>query len=277
MAMFVRIAWANLYLGRVFFIAAIVIALLLQVLRELCFRCIVLCGHIARWLICILRCRTLHDRSLFKGGFHRGKFWLSRTLLILIPELEKAGVNMHSLSVDLSPEKDINSILSAWEKIGAKILLKIVGDGSLADQVDEASNRISGVEWLGPKSREDVLELMKDSFALIFPSICYEGLPMTIIEAYSLGLPVIASNLGSMSFLIDHRRNGLHFQPGDPDDLAKQVDWIISHSEELERMRQAARAEYETKYTAELNYKMLIDIYETAIERSRERLTVQIR
>ena len=42
-------------------------------------------------------------------------------------------------------------------------------------------------------------------------------------------------------------------------------------------MRQGARNVYEAKYTAELNYEMLIDIYETAIERSRERLTVQIR
>ena len=63
----------------------------------------------------------------------------------------------------------------------------------------------------------------------------YEGFPMAIIEAYSVGLPVIASNLGSMSSLIDHRRTGLHFHPGDPEDLAKQVDWIISHPVEHER------------------------------------------
>ncbi len=87
---------------------------------------------------------------------------------------------------------------------------------------------------------------------------------------------MIASNLGSMSSLIDHRRTGLHFQPGNPDDLAKQVDWIISHPVELERMRQEARAEYESKYTAELNYKMLMDIYKTAIERAREKPTIQI-
>jgi len=171
----------------------------------------------------------------------------------------------------LTQEKGINTLLAAWEKIGGKIPLKIVGDGPLASRVVEASRRISGVEWLGHKPWQFVLDLMKDAVVLIFPSIWYEGLPMTIIEAYSVSLPVVASNLGGMSLMIGHKRTGLHFRPGAPDDLARQVDWIISHPAELERMRQEARVEYETKYTAELNYKMLMDIYETAIERSRKK------
>ena len=54
------------------------------------------------------------------------------------------------------------------------------------------------------------------------------------------------------------------------------MNWIISHPAELKRMRQAARAEYESKYTAELNYKILIDIYETATSRARQRKTINL-
>lgn len=165
----------------------------------------------------------------------------------------------------LTQEKGINTLLSAWEKIGGSIPLKIVGDGPLASRVAEASRRISGIEWLGHKPRQLVLDLMKDAAVLIFPSVWYEGFPVTIVEAYSVGLPVIASNLGAMSSIIDHKRTGLHFRPDDPDDLAKKVEWIISHPAELERMRQEARAEYEVKYTPERNYKMLMDIYESAM------------
>lgn len=176
----------------------------------------------------------------------------------------------------LSQEKGIDTLLSSWEIVGNKLPLKIVGDGLLASQVVEAAQHNSMVEFLGRQSGQQVLSLMKDAMVLIFPSIWYECFPVTIVEAYSVGLPVIASNLGGMSTLIDHRQTGLHFNPSDPEDLAKQIDWIVSHPSELGRMRHAARAEYESKYTAELNYKMLMDIYKTAIERSIKKLAIQI-
>ncbi|HUS89622.1 MAG TPA: glycosyltransferase family 4 protein [Desulfosporosinus sp.] len=169
----------------------------------------------------------------------------------------------------LTQEKGINTLLAAWEKIDGKIPLKIVGDGSLAAQLGEASKRISGVEWLGLQTREQVLDLMKDAMVFIFPSKSYETFGMTIVEAFSVGLPVIASNLGSMSSMIEHGHTGLHFRPGDSVDLAEKVVWAINHPKELARMRFEARQEYLAKYTAELNYKMLMNIYEKAIGRAK--------
>ncbi len=90
---------------------------------------------------------------------------------------------------------------------------------------------------------------------------------MVIAEAYAVGLPVIASDLGSMSSLIDHGRTGLLFSPGDPESLTAQVEWALAHPAELKRMRKGARAEFEAKYTAERNYQILMDIYRTTIER----------
>ncbi|MBN2570119.1 MAG: glycosyltransferase family 4 protein [Deltaproteobacteria bacterium] len=165
----------------------------------------------------------------------------------------------------LSQEKGIGTLLSAWEKMEGRIPLKIVGDGPLAPKVAQASRCIPGIEWLGHKPRQSVRDLMKDATVLIFPSVCYENLSITILEAYSVGLPVISSNLGSMSLVIAHGCTGLHFTPGDPDDLAAQVSWIFGHTEERERMRMEARKEYEEKYTAGRNYEMLVKIYEKAI------------
>jgi glycosyltransferase involved in cell wall biosynthesis len=167
----------------------------------------------------------------------------------------------------LSQEKGVDAMLAAWKRLRKKVPLKIVGDGPLASKVGEAAERLSEVEWMGRQPKDRVLALMKDARALMFPSVWYEGFPMVIAEAYAVGLPVIASDLGSMSSLIDHGRTGLHFHPSDPDDLAAKVEWASLHPAELKRMRQDARSEFEAKYTAERNYRLLMEIYRTVVER----------
>jgi len=94
---------------------------------------------------------------------------------------------------------------------------------------------------------------------------------MTIIEAFACGLPVIASNLGSIPEFVEHRHNGLLFDPRDSQDLVRQVRWVFDHPEELRAMRANARRDFEKKYTAERNYKMLMSVYEMAIENSERR------
>jgi glycosyltransferase involved in cell wall biosynthesis len=125
------------------------------------------------------------------------------------------------------------------------------------------------VSWKGRQPRDAFLALMRDSRVLIFTSLWYEGAPGTIAEAFACGLPVIASNLGSMAEMVTHQRTGLLFTPGDAADLARKVRWAFEHPETINAMRVAARREFEEKYTAESNYKMLIGIYEEAIARKR--------
>ncbi len=167
----------------------------------------------------------------------------------------------------LSPEKGLGTLLMAWERLGGKAPLKIVGDGPLAPEVQEAQKRIPGVEWLGRKAPEEVYALMGEASFLVFPSEWYEGFPKVLAEAFAKGLPVLASALGSQGSIVDHGRTGLHFRPGDPEDLAAKVEWLLAHPNELARMRKEARAEYEAKYTAEENYRQLMAIYQTVLER----------
>jgi glycosyltransferase involved in cell wall biosynthesis len=88
---------------------------------------------------------------------------------------------------------------------------------------------------------------------------------MTVIHSFMQGTPVITSNLGVMSAMLEHGRTGLHFGPGDPEELAVQVYWLFEYPAELERMRREARKEYEKKYTADRNYEMLMEIYERVV------------
>ena len=171
----------------------------------------------------------------------------------------------------LSKEKGLDTLLDAWERHRVRMPLKIVGDGPLASQAAQAAGRVPVVEWLGRRSKEQVLKLMKEAKALIFPSVWYEGFPMVLAEAYAVGLPVIASDLGSMSSLVDHGRTGLRFRPGDSQHLATQVEWMSTHPTGLQRMRRETRAEFENKYTAERNYESLMSIYRTVIDGARVR------
>ena len=114
-----------------------------------------------------------------------------------------------------------------------------------------------------------VYDLMGEAACLLVPSIWYEGLPRTIVESFARGTPVIASNLGAMSSLIQHGRTGLHFEPGNADDLAAQVQTFWAHPDDQQRMRRETRAAFEAAFTAERNYEMLMAIYETAMARAK--------
>jgi glycosyltransferase involved in cell wall biosynthesis len=166
----------------------------------------------------------------------------------------------------LSPEKGLRTLIAAWEHLDGSVPLRIAGDGPLRGELETEveRRRVAGVKVLGRVPDADLLAEVKRARFLVFPSEWYEGLPLTIAEAFTCGVPVVASRIGSMIELVEDGRTGLHFAPGDPADLAAKVEWAWTHPKEMEEMGLAARREYETKYTAEQNYDALMRIYETA-------------
>jgi glycosyltransferase involved in cell wall biosynthesis len=168
----------------------------------------------------------------------------------------------------LTPEKGISTLLEAWRQIGSQLPLQIAGDGPLAPEVETANREMESVTWLKWLPRAEILQRMKDASVLILPSTWYEGFPMIIAEAFAVGLPVIASNLGSMSTIVDHQRTGLHVEAGHATSLVEAVQWWRTHPAETARMRAQVRREYEHKYTAEVNYAQLMNIYDSVLEPS---------
>ncbi len=164
----------------------------------------------------------------------------------------------------LSPEKGLGTMLTAWNQLGSKIPLKILGDGPLAGQVAEAVEKVPGVEWLGRKPLAEVYEFMGNAAFLLFTSEWYETFGRVAIEAFARGTPVIASEIGAISELVEPGRTGLRFRPGDPEDLVSKVEWALAHPEKLAQMRREVRTEFESKYTAQENYRRLMEIYASA-------------
>jgi glycosyltransferase involved in cell wall biosynthesis len=204
-------------------------------------------------------------RKLVEGGFPANKLVVKSSFVDVDPG-QGQGRGDYALFVGrLSQEKGVEVLLKAWEALGTRIPLRIAGAGPLADHVRQQQAVLPGVEYLGYQSRAEVTRLMKDARALIFPSLWYEGIPRTILESFATGTPVIASRIGSMESVVEPQQSGLHFAPGDADDLVRQVDWMIENPGEWQVLRQRTRAVYEEKYSAERNYEMLMQIYDAVL------------
>lgn len=162
----------------------------------------------------------------------------------------------------LTESKGISILLKAWKRLRADISLKIAGDGELAPMVRDAAATDPRIHFVGRLPQDQIFDLMGQASALIFPSVWYEGLPKTIIESFARGTPVIASNLGSMSDVITPDRTGAHFNPGDPADLAATVTRLFA-DDRVSSLRNSVREEFELRYTADANYRMLMDVYES--------------
>ena len=177
----------------------------------------------------------------------------------------------------LSEEKGVQVLLSAWRMLQSAIPLRIVGDGPLLEKMSSEIRESLWpfVELTGRRTPEEVRLLMSEAKFLISPSICYENFPLAVGESFASAVPVIASRLGSMAEIVQDGVTGLHFEAGNPADLAAKVDWAWNHHEEIARMGRAARMEYEAKYTPSRNYEILIGIYQKALEWNSTRTRLQ--
>ncbi|MCC2665253.1 MAG: glycosyl transferase family 1 [Geminicoccaceae bacterium] len=171
----------------------------------------------------------------------------------------------------LNPEKGVPQLLEAWQRLGARVPLKIVGDGPLTEMVKQAAARIPGVEYLGRRPLHEYYDLLGQARFFVFTSTWYEGFPRVINECYARGLPVVASAIGPIAEVVADGRTGLHYRPGDVDDLVGKVNWLLDHPDEQAALREGARNEFEHRYTAEANLTQLLAIYERAI-RMRQRV-----
>ena len=219
-----------------------------------------------------------HSVSAFiaLSEFARGKFiegGLPAAKIVVKPNYLQSdpgagpGKGNYALFVGrLTPEKGVDTLLAAWRSLGSLLPLHIAGDGPMAAQVEQAARENDAITWLRWLPRADILQQMKHASVLILPSTWYEGFPMVLAEAYAVGLPVIASNLGSMASVVEHRRTGLHFAAGQVGDLVEKVCWFTAHPSDVRNMRSRARVEYETKYTAEANYRQLMHIYQSLLQ-----------
>ena len=167
----------------------------------------------------------------------------------------------------LSEEKGLQTLIAADEGGSLPQPVRIAGDGPMRGLVERACARPgTQLRFAGPQDEAGVRKLMKAATVLVVPSLWYEGFPMVIVEALSLGLPVIASRVGGLAEIVeDGVSGGLHAR-GDSRSLAEALARFNALPEEqVTAARGAARLRYLERYGEQANYRMLMNVYLEAV------------
>jgi glycosyltransferase involved in cell wall biosynthesis len=162
----------------------------------------------------------------------------------------------------LSSEKGVHVLLEALEGM-PDTPVKVLGEGPQREELVRKAKQyqLNQVEFLGYLKGELKWDILRKAKATVIPSVCYENFPLTAVESMAVGTPVIASRLGGLSDLIDDNRTGYLFDPENPNDLRKCIDYIFMHPLASLNAGRAAREEFLDKYTEEKIGQQLESIY----------------
>lgn len=172
----------------------------------------------------------------------------------------------------LSEEKGVEVLIKAWKEI-KDCPLKIAGDGPLKPYLSGFihNNQIANVELLGHVDQGRYEQLMQGAKFIVVPSICYENFPRIVAEAMAYGVPVIASRLGSLQEIIEDKKDGMLFETGNSQDLADKVRQCLG-SADYYQMKAQAFLKYEQKFSDQVNYEIMMNIYNKVLAKNHHRL-----
>lgn len=211
-------------------------------------------GYSPDRLVCI---PTFADEEIFRAGIGSGR-----------KHLLYAG--------RLDPSKGLETLIDAMAilktRIGDRLPpLRIVGSPQYEDYGESLALRAAQrgvsdrVHFDGSLPADCIPQLLGDAIASIIPSLWFENLPNFYLESISAGVPVIASNLGSLASAIQHDKDGVLFQPGNSSSLASQIQRLLDDPSLEQRLRLAGPAMARREYSAGRHLELLTGLFENLI------------
>jgi glycosyltransferase involved in cell wall biosynthesis len=213
-------------------------------------------------------CLTEFARARFtRAGLPPGRLTVKANAMV-DPPPQGRGEGGYALYVGrLSPEKGVSTLLRAWQ--GIDYPLKILGDGDLRASLERAAaGGSASIEFLGRRPNREVMALMGEATLLVIPSECYEGVPVTVLEALASGVPLLVSAIGALDELVDTPQNGLKFSPGDAEGLRDGAVRLLREPETRQAMRHANRERFERQYSPEQALAASRSLYQQVITRA---------
>ena len=195
---------------------------------------------------------------LVKGGLPADRVEVLSNFLEPDPGVARARRQGFLFAGRLSSEKGVSTLLEAAAQVPGQV--RVAGEGPLSTLVAAAA-AAGDVEALGQLDKTGIFDQLHRAVAMVLPSVWYEGFPVSVLEAFATGTPVVASRIGSLAEMVEDGVTGLLASPGDANDLAGRLRWAVDHPEEMRQMGSSARREYETKYRGSAHLAALLDTY----------------
>jgi colanic acid/amylovoran biosynthesis glycosyltransferase len=150
------------------------------------------------------------------------------------------------------------------DRPGAAIHYDIIGEGPLHRRMQRLIDELgleSRVRLLGAKSQDEVIRALRQSDILLAPSLA-EALPVSLMEAHAVGLPVLATQVGSVDQIVQEGRSGFLVPPGDTAALCRRLSDLIQDPQQRAEMGLRGRRHVEQHYDIERLNDRLVNLYE---------------
>jgi glycosyltransferase involved in cell wall biosynthesis len=170
----------------------------------------------------------------------------------------------------LSEEKGLDRLVALWRDVPARLV--VVGDGPERARLEAMAPE--SVEFRGSVSPDEVPGYLARARALVLPSICYEGAPRTVVEAYAAGVPVVANRYGALPSVVSDGVTGLLVEPGDTDGWRAALAGVMDDSTSL-RLGEGAYTAWCTGYSPEQGIADLEAAYDMVTANSRSRRSLR--
>jgi glycosyltransferase involved in cell wall biosynthesis len=208
-------------------------------------------------------------KEIEKMGFHGNVVYIPNCVDISAFRPQFGSSEKHVVFLGrLAVGKGIFTLIKAFKEI-TNCSLKIIGEGPLRAEAEQLirENQIGNVQFLGFKTGEELMEEVRNAMFVVYPSEWYENNPLSIIEAFSLGKPVIGSRIGGIPELIKDYETGLTFEPGNAHDMADKIRTLVNQPDLIVEMGKKARQFVESELNPEQHYSRLMAVYQQAVEK----------
>ncbi len=212
------------------------------------------------------------DKFIVPSQFYRNKFidwgWEPDRLVYLPNFVDVKVVQPHYSPGNyfvffgrLAREKGVKTLIQAANE--ANIELKIIGSGPQEEELKLlAAGLDAKVSFLGYQSGQVLHTVIKNAKAVVLPSEWYENAPMSILEAYAIGKPVIGANIGGIPELIRQGETGFTFESGNVESLCNTLTNLNTmKNTAVATMGKMAREWVENEFTNEKYSERLQSLY----------------
>jgi glycosyltransferase involved in cell wall biosynthesis len=198
-------------------------------------------GHVSAFLAVSEFVRDKH----VEAGMDAARIRVKPNFVAAMPRRQGPGSDFLYLG-RLSSEKGLDRLVGQWRHVPARLV--VVGDGPERAALEAAAP--DTVEFRGAVPPGEVAGYLARARALVLPSICYEGAPRTVVEAYAAGVPVIANRHGALPSVVADGVTGLLVDPGSLGGWRAALERLGDDAESM-RLGEGAFAAWQSRYSPE--------------------------